>query len=216
MQGVDPGATETGSAMRRGRKEVSKSIAVLVVILLALANLAPLSSQAQEQAQDYLPPAELIGEGWMFVSDVPITDELSPAFRDVAGGVYAGPAGGRAIIIVYLVDASMTAIRESWQLGNDAFDSMQFQFDTEFDFNREEEIEAMRPAPIGCADTRRTYGIEEIGYNAFDVGLTLCAADPDVMVLALASGTFDEVVSSDVSDRLVELVLADGMSTPEP
>lgn len=179
---------------------------------LLLASFGSASAQTVADPPS-LPPASALGEGWILVADVPPGD-LDASFRGGAFGVYAGPNGSRAVLAIYAVADGMTAVRDSWELANSVFDSYRSEMDYGFDSGRESDLEdAAQPA--GCADTRRTYGADQYGFGEFPVGLTLCAADPDLIVLAYTSGQVLSATGVNASDAVVEVVLAsDSSATP--
>jgi hypothetical protein len=112
------------------------------------------------------------------------------------------------------VDEGLTAVRDSWELSNDYFDHYSFNMDEEY--GSEEDLED-RPLPEGCADGRRTFGSDAVLGEDFPAGVTLCAADPDMIILAYASGAVDGQTGYLASDRLVELVLDQAdTGTPSP
>ena len=159
-------------------------------------------------AAGLLPSGDAFGEGWALLVSRPVPDPPAGVFSDTAVGAYGGPNGARLTIAVLRVAPGMTAVRSSWEFGNPAFEAFRGEIDYGYDSSRETSL-AATPPPQGCADARRTYGIEEIGLDAFSVGITLCAADPDAIVLVVASGELAGLSGSQASDRAVEVVLGD-------
>ncbi len=162
-----------------------------------------------------IPAAEAFGARWALLHQEPAVEDLNAAFRDAGYAVYGGPEGARVVVSVFLVAEGMTAIRDSWEIGNNAFDSYRSEIDYAYQSSRERDL-AERAAPEGCADTRRIYGVDTIGLATFPVGITLCAADPEVMVLAYASGTVAGLTGYEASDAVVAAVLGGGEGTPTP
>jgi hypothetical protein len=161
-----------------------------------------------------LPDASALGSGWTQISALPAVEDLDPSFSDAATGVYGGPNGARAVVTVFIVTEGMTAIRQSWEVANGAFDFYRQNVDYGYQSSREEEL-AAQPLPEGCADARRIYAVDNLGAQQFPVGITLCAADPNVIVLAYASGEIDGLTANEASDAITALTLSGaGVSTP--
>lgn len=178
----------------------------LIALCLAGPGVAFAQGTSAQSAEAALPAPESIGTGWSLLSSDTPTDLARP-FRDASTALYAGPNGARARVTVLLVVEGMTAIRESWELSNEYFESLRGEIDYDFDSSRERELEA-RALPPGCDDGRRTYGRDELFGDAFQAGITLCAADPDVIVLAYASGEVGSNSGYEASDYLVGLVVS--------
>jgi hypothetical protein len=103
-----------------------------------------------------------------------------------------------------LVAEGMSAIRDSWELGNGYFSAYSNDVDT--DYGAERDL-GDRPLPEGCADGRRTFGTDEVLGANFPAGVSLCAADPDMIIVTYASGVIDGQTGYRASDHLVALVL---------
>lgn len=162
-----------------------------------------------------IPEASDLGPGWSLIDDATITTDLAEPLRDAANAQFGGPNGARAHVAVLLMDEGMSAVRDSWELANGIFDNYGATFDDDFDSDREDQV-ANNPLPAGCADARRTFGTDEFFADAFEVGITLCAADPDAIVLAYASGEVNGLSGWQASDALVALVLSQtATATPE-
>lgn len=189
-------------------------VAVLVFALVASLGGGGYA-RAQSSAEEMLPPEASLGEGWTQIASLPATEELDRSFRDAAYGVYGGPDGSRAVVQVFLVAEGMTAIRESWEVGGSVFDFYRGEIDYGFQFSREEDL-ADEPMPAGCADERRLYGVESIGFEQFPVGLSLCAADPDIIIFAYVSGTLGGLNGYRASDAAIAATLTADMASPEP
>jgi hypothetical protein len=86
---------------------------------------------------------------------------------------------------------------------------------TEQDFQRDKALETMSP-PSGCSDVRRVEGSERIGGATFQVGVTLCAADPDILLVTAVSGEFNGLTGVEASDAVAEMTLAACSATPTP
>jgi hypothetical protein len=197
----------------RGYEMIRRALLALALVVAC----SPLSAVAQddnEAAVAVLPVAETFGERWTLLStDFP--DERLPAFRAATIATYGGPNGARIVLDALLVAEGMMAIRESWERINEYLQGYQTSMALEFDFQRDKELEAMAP-PSGCADARRVEGNERIGGSTFPVGVTLCAADPDILLVAAVSGEVNGLTGVASSDAVVEMTLAAHLSTPTP
>ncbi len=154
----------------------------------------------------YLPAAEAIGDGWIETSRAGIAPgpEL---FREGVRGVYGGPEGTRALVYVWLTQAGETARKGAWDT-TAAFlinKSQQWAADT----SSLQVGAASTPSPLpGCTDLGRAEGVDPD--SQIPGGLTLCAVDPDVIVLTIVSGELDGVSGAQASDALVEIALGAG------
>jgi hypothetical protein len=192
-----------------------KRIALLTLILMVA--FAPTVGSAQdgnEAAVALLPAPETFGAGWTLLVNDP-TEDLLPVFRAATVGSYGGPAGARVVLNVLLVGEGMTAVRGSWEQVTDYLQEFDTRMVLEVDDERNQAIEAMAP-PDGCSDVRRVEGHERIGGTAFPVGVTLCAADPDVLLVAVVSGEMNGRTGLDASDAVIEMTLAAQSATPTP
>jgi plastocyanin len=152
-------------------------------------------------------PDALLGDGWVLLDEAAHAEPDHAVF--VGGDVttWGGPAGARVRIFRFEVAGSMSAVRRSWQVVGHEFESHRNAIDTDDDVGREEELAAL-PLPEGCADGRRVDGADGKSGAAFPVGLTLCAADPNLLVLVYASGTVGDRIGHEASDAVVARVLA--------
>lgn len=176
---------------------------LLIVALLILVSARP----AFAQSSPALPDAGAIGPGWTLVAAPPATD-LTDAFTAAQYGAYGGPHGARAIIDVWLVATGPAAIRSSWELVNNTFDGYRSARYRGFDYTSEGDLAALAPPP-GCVDARRIEGVDDIGFDAFPLGMTLCATDdPPLLILAIASGEVAGLSGAAAADALVAATLA--------
>lgn len=189
-------------------------IALTILVVLAPSTFARPVLQDQT-ALDRLPTAESLGPGWSVLNaKATAVADIHPAFRDAARATYGGPNGARAYVLVMLVAEGMTAVRDSWELSNDYFDSYTYNMVEEY--GTEEDLEG-HPLTEGCADGRRTFGSDADLGEMFPIGVSLCAADPDMIILTYASGEVDGQTGYLASDRLVELVFGNREAgTPSP
>jgi hypothetical protein len=69
------------------------------------------------------------------------------------------------------------------------------------------------PAPEGCVEAKRSDGQDSYSYLPSSV--TLCAADPDVIVLAVVTGGIDGISDYSISDWVAGSV-ASGAELAKP
>jgi len=189
-------------------------VVVMISVLLLFGAVQVVAAQ-EKSASAFLPPANRIGEDWGRVRKVPTPSDLPAAFTDAAYATYGGPRGARVVLAVFVVAEGITAVRDSWELANGYFEAYRSEIDYQYDSNREDALEE-RERPEGCADARRTYGVDTIGFESFYVGLTLCAADPDVILLAYASGPVPGGPGYQASDDVVEAALMSHKAMTSP
>ncbi|HEU5432273.1 MAG TPA: hypothetical protein VFU81_11455 [Thermomicrobiales bacterium] len=186
----------------------------LHIALACLAASASLLAPAVSLAQDatppatpaaglYLPAAADLGAGWVEIwrGDIAPGPEL---FKDGVKAVYGGPAGARAIVFAWVTLDSATVVRRSWEATTEIFDDYRLEFANDYDRAAAKDLAAL-PPPAGCAEASRAEGAAS--KQQFPGGLTLCAVDPDVIVLAIVSGTLDGKQGRLASDALVERAL---------
>jgi hypothetical protein len=192
-------------------------VTALLLPLVALYALAPVAGRAQGDntaAVALLPPAATFGDGWVLLqTDFP--GQRDPAFRAATTGTYAGPAGARLVLDVMLVGAGIPAARDAWDRGNAYLQWYDANMLPESNVQRDQQLAAMAP-PAGCSDALRVEGRERIGSTAFPIGVTLCAADPDVIYVAAVSGGLSGLSGVSASDAVIEMVLAASGATPVP
>lgn len=154
----------------------------------------------------YLPAAEALGDGWIETSRAGIAPgpEL---FREGVRGVYGGPEGTRALVYVWLTQAGETARRGAWDTTVAFLGTKSQQWAAHV--SSLQVGAASTPSPLsGCTDLGRAEGVDPDSQIAG--GLTLCAVDPDVIVLAIVSGELDGASGSQASDALVRIALEAG------
>jgi hypothetical protein len=69
------------------------------------------------------------------------------------------------------------------------------------------------PPPPGCAEAKRVEGIDE--QDTFPTGVTLCAADPDLILLAVASGAIGDETGYRAADAVIATAIAGTTGSPE-
>ncbi len=160
----------------------------------------------------FLPEADLFGDGWTLDQVVSpdiiarYSFEMTPdGFREGAAGVYLGPNGARVVAVALLITESRVAIRQSWEDATELFDV--FRYNSETDYQREEALESMDP-PEGCVEAKRSVGVAE--HFLVPTGVTLCAADPDIVVLAAVSGAIDDLTGVAASDAVAQWMVGAG------
>jgi hypothetical protein len=189
---------------------LSRLVFFALTAVLSLAQCFSLSAQSAA-APDLLPEAEALGEGWSRLSGGLEDAGGSQTFNSLSGTTYGGPNGSRAFVVVTIVAEGPAATRESWEFGGTAFEEFRLTFDA--DYSSERDLEDV-PNVQGCADMRRMNGVDKV-IPTLLVGVSLCAADPDKLVLAYVSGEVNGKSGIDASDSIVDLVLnATPASTP--
>ncbi|MER3437117.1 MAG: hypothetical protein C4346_05695 [Chloroflexota bacterium] len=190
--------------------------AVLGLILLWTAMFGIQSAAAQDPTPEPGPSAvkllidpAALGDGWSLHHTIspdalyPYSHEMSPAvFREGAAGIYVGPEGSRVIAVALLVTESRVAIRKSWEDASDLLH--RFTANVSEDWDRERELETADP-PAGCVEAKRTEGTE-YGFG-LPFGATMCAIDPDVILIVGVFGTVQERSGVAASDTIVTAMI---------
>lgn len=179
------------------------------VLMLCFFPAATLSQETTPEpgatAAESLPAASVLGKGW--TQDTPVSPDIlaeysftmSPdVFSEGAAATYLGPNGSRVLILNLIVTDNRVAIRKSWEDATSLLDALAFGI-TE-DYTRTEDLETMT-APEGCVEAKRKEGIERGFLTPF--AATMCAVDPDTIVLVIASGTFDQGAGVEASDAIM-------------
>lgn len=180
----------------------------LVLFAMIVAALVPSVTVAQDtsspeagaQSSRYLPAATAFGTGWK-QTDTSGLQVPSDIFREGSRGVYGGPNGARVAVLVLLATDSRVAVRQSWEEATKTFDQYRYSLAEHYDYTQSERLDAMDP-PSGCVEAKRAEGQDErFGFTA---GITLCAIDPDIIVLAAASGDITKKTGYAASDAVIE------------
>lgn len=196
---------------------------IILMLLIALAALPVVPGSAQDptpepgpEAARLLPEAVAFGDGWNLTQTVnpsiltPYSFEMTPdVFREGAAGIYTGPNGSRIIIVSLLITENRVAIRQSWEDATGIMDVASSGVST--DYERDQALETME-APAGCAEAKRIEGTER--FVLLPMGGTMCAVDPDGILVAIVSGDFGEQVGVTASDAVIDLALNGGTGTP--
>lgn len=156
-----------------------------------------------------LPVAGAFGDGWSLPKP-PTASVPSAAFRDGFVATYGGADGRRIVLTVFRLSRETVAIRRGWEEAGDRFDEFASRLDHER--KREEELLSVPPPP-GCVEAKRIDGTDEDdGYTA---GVTLCAVDPDIILLAVVWGDVAGQSGYAASDLVVSTALGAGrIGTP--
>ena len=178
--------------------------AILVLLPLSSASAQDDDIEAAAASSSYLPDVVEIGPEWVELRRYGL-DLPTDIFREGAAAVYAGPDGARVIVLVYLTTDSRVAVRQSWEETTSTFDSLRFDLASNYDYDQIERLDVMAP-PDGCVEAKRAEGTDD--KYGFLAGLTMCAIDPDTIVLAVASGTVLELTGYQASDAIIDLAIA--------
>jgi hypothetical protein len=189
----------------------------MAMLILSLITSTVVSAFAQETPTPdpasasvlLLPEASAFGPGWTQTATLGVEQlnwgmTMAPdVFRQGAAGIYGGPNGARVVVVTLLLTESRVAVRRGWENATQLFNSYSYQLS--YDSNQVALWEAL-PATDGCAEARRFEGISRD--FSFPTGVTLCAADPDLIVVAVASGLVNDRTGYQASDAVVRAVLA--------
>lgn len=189
-----------------------------LVALMAIALLwtNPVSAKdapaADPEALAVLPMESALGEGWtlFYTGGLELSAE---SFRGGAVGTYTGPAGARTILAVLLVTDSRVAVRRSWEEANDLY--RKYSGELAYDDERDEILDRM-PLPPGCVEAKRIDGTaRQLGLSTgIPMGLTLCAADPNLILLVIVTGAVGGQTGYEASDAIASLVLSGAATHP--
>ena len=161
------------------------------------------TAEAGEGSSRYFPEAAALGEEWTQerTSGLQVPSDV---FREGAIAIYSGPASARAVVLVFLATDSRVAVRQSWELATETFDEYRYQVAVDYDYELEERLEGLEP-PMGCVEAKRVEGSDR-GFG-FLAGITMCAIDPDVILLAIVTGSLGDESGYAASDALVGTAL---------
>lgn len=190
--------------------------AFLVVMLFLAASPASAKddpSPPGSVSARYLPDAASFGAGWAAVRTTALKVDTG-VFREGAVAVLTGPDGARAVAAVMLVTQERVAVRRSWESAMSLYDN--YSGELAYLSGRDDELDTVPPPP-GCVEAKRIDGTaRQLGIDlGIPMGITLCAAEPDVIVLAVVSGTMLGLSGYEASDALASLmVTAAAPATP--
>jgi hypothetical protein len=189
---------------------ISRLLSVPVFILMIC--FLPVAARSQETtpepgptAAESLPPASALGNGW--TQATPVSPDIlaeysftmSPdVFSEGAAATYLGPNGSRVLIVNLIITDNRVAIRKSWEDATSLLDAMSFA--VREDYEQTENLETMT-APKGCVEAKRKEGIEQGFLTPY--AATMCAIDPDRIMLVIVSGTFEQGAGVEASDAIM-------------
>ncbi len=181
-----------------------------MLLLCALIVVFPLVVGVSGVAQDSLVrelPLEpnTLGDDWSVLEERFERGGDGSVLTKGLGAAYVGPSGGRIFVYALHVAEGPAAARESWEFANSFFDEMRAE--VSYDFGRERDLEN-EALLAGCADMRRLDGTDAL-LPEIQFGMTLCAADPDLIVFAYVSGEIHNLGGYAASDHVVGLVVDD-------
>lgn len=174
------------------------------------ADEAPVPSDAT--AGDLFIAVDQLGEGWTLVTTTGLEFDAD-VFTAGSVAIYTGPGGARVLAVALLVTQERVAIRRSWEAADGLFDN--YSGELAYLSGRVEELNG-EPPPSGCVEAKRIDGTaKQLGIDTgIPLGITLCAADPDVIVLVAASGNVLDLTGFAASDAIVSMMLATRVATP--
>jgi hypothetical protein len=183
------------------------AIAVLTAALPAMAQETP-TPDPESASVLLLPEPAAFGPGWTrtgvrAVEQVNMGMTMAPdVFREGAVGTYGGPNGARVVAVTLLLTDARVAVRRGWENASQLFTGYSYQLD--YDYNAIGLWDAL-PPPAGCAEAKRFEGVSrDFG---FPTGITLCAADPDLIVVVVASGGVNDRTGYEASDVVVRAII---------
>lgn len=160
-------------------------------------------------AGKYLPDAVSLGPGWDQVWESGI-DPGADLFKEGVMAVYGGDGGSRAVVYAWVIQDSTTAVRRSWEETAGFLSSQRYEWASDRNYSEAKTIDSLDP-PDGCVESSRAEGSNPD--SRFPAGLTLCAVDPDVIILTIVSGKLGEESGYLAADALVQLALANSQMT---
>lgn len=160
----------------------------------------------------YLPDPAVLGAGWTAVQTTGL-DLTADTFKGGALGVFVGPAGARVLAAVMVVSDTRVVVRRSWEEALDLFRN--YSGELEYETDRDDHLASLPPPP-GCIEAKRIDGTaRQLGLDTgIPMGLTLCAADPDLILLIVVSGAVESLTGFDASDAVASLMLGATESIP--
>jgi hypothetical protein len=186
----------------------------LMILLLSL-QAAPIAAADQPTAGSLLPAPAALGPDWSLIG-ASHSDTMSPStgFTSMASAMYGGSEGSRIFVRVFVVASGATAVRQARDTANDAFAGLRGLV-RERAASGSSSLDT-RPGPTGCNDAQRADG-QDANFSDFAAGVTLCAVDPDLIILVGVFGSFDGLSGFPASDTVVEnIVHGQVAATPAP
>jgi hypothetical protein len=197
-----------------GEGDVGRTLlATFVIIALLVQGPGAVAQEPTPEpgpnAAKLLPDAGAFGSDWILDQTVSpgilarYSFEMTPdVFREVAAGIYGGPNGSRIVVVSLLITENRVAIRQSWEDATELLDNVRSRTST--DYERDQALETMDPPP-GCVEAKRLEGTEN--FVLAPVGGTMCALDPDGILIAVVFGDFGEQTGVAAADAVIETVL---------
>jgi hypothetical protein len=192
----------------------------LLLAFAVFAAIAPASMLAAQEtpvppsgeAGQFLPGPSAFGDGWSQARSAAL-DVDTDVFRDGAVSSLTGPAGARLVLVVLLVTRDRVAVRRSWESALKIYDN--YSGELEHLAGRDDELNSVPPPP-GCVEAKRIDGTaKQLGIDTgIPMGITLCAADPDIVVIAVASGMVGGKTGFEASDAIASSMVAPSAATP--
>jgi hypothetical protein len=183
---------------------------VLLLLLVAMMATA-IPARAQETpappnsaSARFLPDAADFGDGWS-LSRTAALEVDTDVFREGAVGSFVGPDGSRVVAAAMLVTQDRVAVRRSWEAAMSFYDN--YSGELEHLSGRDDELDS-EPSPPGCVEAKRIDGTaRQLGIDTgITMGVTLCAAEPDLIFLAVASGSALGLSGFAASDAIASLM----------
>jgi hypothetical protein len=161
------------------------------------------------EAAKHLPAAKKLGKGWI-ISQTVSPDTLvqygfrmtPDSFREGAASIYLGPQGAQVVFVALLATSSHVAVRKSWDDASTLLD--EFGSTIAQDFQKTQDLSTASP-PDGCVEAKRIEGTANL--VLLPSGGTMCAIDPDLILIALTIGNVGANSGVAASDAVIEASL---------
>lgn len=164
-------------------------------------------------AGSLLPPPAALGPDWTLIA-ASHSDTSSEGLASMASAMYGGSAGSRVFARIFIVAPGPAAASQSSITANDAFAGLR-------GLVRERPASGGsalddQPKPAGCSDAQPVEG-QDANFPDFPAGITLCAADPDLIVLVGVFGSFGGLSGVQASDAVLDTIVRGwSAATPTP
>ncbi len=189
-----------------------KRVLLVMIVVFGLGQFVP-SVAAQDttpvpgpNAAKHLLSAKTLGKGWS-LSQTVSPDVLvqygftmtPDSFREGAAGIYLGPQGAQVIFVSLLATSSHVAVRKSWDDASTILSGLGTMVSQ--DYQKAQDLSTAAP-PDGCVEAKRTEGTEN--FTGLLSGATMCAIDPDLILIAITFGTVEAASGVAASDAVIE------------
>jgi hypothetical protein len=158
----------------------------------------------------FLPAASVFGPDWYSPSSKGF-DWSPELFESVSGATYAGPSGSR--IALYIFIARPSSIHGAWEAATKTFDTYRRKITDKYDYHKTEALKDI-PPPVGCNKAKRFEGWD--GSFGLFGALTMCAAEPNIILVAAVTGEVGGNHDHRASDAVVVTALRTGGSFATP